>query len=251
MAKFKSIFIIEGTLGELTFYKLKNGKHYVKRKTSIPRERILLDPAFARTRENYSEFGAVARAGMLVRGGASLLLKNARDPEVSARLTSVLAKVKNCDPDAARGQRTVGKGLLTPEGKALLNGFDFNAKSPLDSVLSCPYTLKANHLFELSSFVPATMLRHPESATHVSFRTALLNVDFELGTTVMHYSPVELLPLDRTPTDLSLSPSTLPTGNGFTFWLLHISFLQELNGEHYSLHDQSYNVLHLLRVEEL
>ena len=250
MAKLKSIFNIEGTLGEMTFYKGKHGAYLIKTKSSIPKARIDYDPAFARTRENCKEFGAVNKAGMLIRRGAFALLNSARDPDVTTRLVSVLAKVKNCDFQSQRGQRTVGNGLLAPEGRALLKGFDFNSKSPIGSVLLCPYALEEDSVFSLSGFVPATMLNYPESATHVAFQTGAFLVDFELGTSAAAYSTVAKFPLDRTAVDVSISIADLPTGNGIRFWMLLVEFFQEVNGELYPLHDQSFNALHLLSVEE-
>ena len=249
MAKLKSIFNLEGTLGEMTFYKHRNGHYFIKRKSSISKTRIARDPAFARTRENCEEFSGFNTAGRLIRRGSSAFLNSAKDPDVVTRLVAVLAKVKNLDFNSARGKRTVGNGLLTAEGKRLLKGFDFNAKSSLGTLLLSPYSLQANYVFALQAFVPATMVRYPEHSTHVAFRTGLLRVDFELETSIMDYSAVALLPLDMTAVDLSLTPNSVPAGNGILFWMVLVEFFQEVNGVHYPLNDQTYNSFHVLDVE--
>jgi hypothetical protein len=55
MAKLKGILKIEGTLQDMTFYKTQDG-HLVKTKSGVSADRIANDPAFARTRENGTEF---------------------------------------------------------------------------------------------------------------------------------------------------------------------------------------------------
>lgn len=249
MARVKSIFSIEGTLGEVTFYKGRNGEFFARRKSSLDKERVLQDPAFVRTRENSKEFGNANTAATLLRRGAAVFLKSARDPGLSPRMLSLLCKVRDYDHESVRGERTVGKGLLHPMGRQLLKGFDFNMKSPLGSVLHCPYVLEAGFVFRISKLVPGRMLEYPRNATHVIFRSCLILADFEAGTTKTTYSTAVSVPLDLNATDVSVAPNTLPTGNGILFWMLLVEFSQEINAECYPLYDQTHNVLHLLDVE--
>ena len=56
MAKQKGIIKPEGTIGDITFFKSKDG--YLAREKSGPTaEQIANDPVFERTRENGKEFG--------------------------------------------------------------------------------------------------------------------------------------------------------------------------------------------------
>ena len=110
MAKLKSIFNIEGTLGEMTFFKKRNGSYFIKQKSSISRERVLTDPRFARTRENGAEFGTVAQSAKLVRKGAAMLIGSAKDPSLTRRLVALFAKVKRMDSRSDRGKRNVYEG---------------------------------------------------------------------------------------------------------------------------------------------
>ena len=248
MARVKSIFNIEGTLGELTFYKGKNNESLVRMKSSLSRERVLTDPAFVRTRENSNEFGSANKAGTQLRRGLALFLKNLRSPELAPRMLSVLCKVRNYDHESVRSERTVGKGLLHPLGRELLKGFDFNGKSPLGSVLGCTPTLEAGFVLRIPAFVPGKMVAFPHSANHVSFRSCVLLADFDTGTTIVQYSPAVQVPLSLQTTDLMLAPETVPAGKGILFWMLLVEFSQEINGVHYPLHDQSHTVLHVLDV---
>ena len=62
MAKYKSLFSVEGSLGEVNFYKSEDGYH-MRTKGGVSKSRISKDPAFARTRENNEEFGNSATSG--------------------------------------------------------------------------------------------------------------------------------------------------------------------------------------------
>src|SRR5690606_41761396 len=66
MAKQRGIVKLEGTIGDITFLKTKDG-YLAKEKTHISADRIATDPAFKRTRENGAEFGRAGKAGKLVR----------------------------------------------------------------------------------------------------------------------------------------------------------------------------------------
>jgi hypothetical protein len=56
MAKQEGTFKINGTIGDLTFYK-SSGQYLVRQKGGVSGDRIKNDPNFARTRENNNEFG--------------------------------------------------------------------------------------------------------------------------------------------------------------------------------------------------
>ena len=55
---------MEGTMEDLTFYKGTDG-YLVRTRGGVSRNRILNDPAFARTRENGMEFGSITGSGKL------------------------------------------------------------------------------------------------------------------------------------------------------------------------------------------
>lgn len=78
MAKQKGIIKLEGTIGDITFVKTKDG-YIAKEKTGLTGERIANDPAFQRTRENGAEFGRAGKAGKMLRTAFRSLLQNAAD----------------------------------------------------------------------------------------------------------------------------------------------------------------------------
>ena len=78
MAKQKGIIKLEGTIGDMTFYKSQDG-FLARGKGGVDATRIASDPNFQRTRENGSEFGAAGKAGKLLRTSLRALLQNASD----------------------------------------------------------------------------------------------------------------------------------------------------------------------------
>ena len=65
MARQKGIIKLRGTVGDITFYKSKDG-HLVRERGGVDGNRIANDPAFKRTRENGSEFGRAGKSGKLL-----------------------------------------------------------------------------------------------------------------------------------------------------------------------------------------
>lgn len=248
MAKVNGIVKIEGTVEDLTFYK-QDGKNFVRRKGGVSKERIANDPNFVRTRENNTEFGHSGSSGKVLRNSLGSMVFKAKDSKLSSRLVQVMSRVKNTDTSSKRGMRKVSVGLTTPEGRQVLRGFDFNANAPLDSVLFAPYDLDiATGKVSLSNFVPAEQVQFPQGTTHVSFQCAVMVLDFETEESEVAYSPIVNRPLNLASTSVTLTPTSVPTGSGQQFFLLMVSFFQEINGQQYSLKNEEYNVLTILEV---
>ena len=136
------------------------------------------DPAYIRTRENIAEFGTTAQSGKLLRNAIGTMLNRAKDPRMSSRMMGILSKVRQLDSSSARGERVVSEGLLTLNGKQLLKGFDFNNRAALQAVFHAPFSLDTlTGVVTIADFVPLDQLQIPEGATHVSFRTAFINLN--------------------------------------------------------------------------
>lgn len=248
MAKNSSIFKIEGTLDEVTFYKGKEG-YLVRRKGGVSKKRIMNDPAFERTRENGAEFGLAAQSGKLVRDVIAPLAKTAKDTRLSSRLTQQMMRVKNLDTVSVRGQRTVFEGVQTLQGKMLLKGFDFNERATLASILSAPISVETETgTITLVNFNPAEQLSMPGGATHVRLKAAFANIEFATGETQITYSEEELLPLNAEVNTVTLTPSVPAVGSGVAFHFLLIEFIQALNGFYYPLKNGAHNVLNIVEV---
>lgn len=248
MAKSSGIVKFEGTVEDLTFYK-RNGKLLVRKKGGISGERIRTEPNFVRTRENNSEFSHSCSSGKALRLALGTLVHKAKDGKLTNRLMQVMTRAKNMDTLSHRGKRKVGIGIMTPSGKQLLNGFDFNSNAPLQTVLFAPYEVETtNGEITISDLVPAEDLHFPEGATHVSFQNAVLDIDFLNEVSGLTMSPITNLPIDVASTTVTLTPDRMPAAGGLQLFLIGISFFQEVNGIQYSLRNETYNVLHVVAV---
>ncbi|MEN0047819.1 MAG: hypothetical protein AAF806_12225, partial [Bacteroidota bacterium] len=108
MARQRGVIKYTGTIGDIRHFKIKGEKGYFAGLIGGPtKEQVLTDPAFQRTRENMSEFGACAFAGKLLRIAFSTLLKSMADTRVTGRLTSIMKKINLEDGSEARGQRAI------------------------------------------------------------------------------------------------------------------------------------------------
>ena len=92
MAKQKGIIKLEGKIGDLSFYKSKDG-YLAREKGGVDGERIKKDPAFVRTRENGSEFGGSAKSGKLLRDAIRTMMQNASDNRVTSRVTKLMSQI--------------------------------------------------------------------------------------------------------------------------------------------------------------
>ncbi len=248
MAKLRSLIKVEGTLDDLTFYKGKEG-YLVRTKGGVSANRIKSDPAFARTRENGSEFGHCATSGKILRRAIINLIADAKDNRVTSRLTQAMSKVKNSDITSVRGQRQVAIGLATPEGRAHLVGFDFNNNAQLSSVLRSDFTLDSTTgEVNIVDLTPNHDLGIPGGATHVSFSAGFLNLDFSSGDKELQVSPIVNLPINGIASTVTLTPPTVPSGTGNQFYFLKVAFFQEVNSIQYPLNNGAFNALQLIEV---
>ncbi|WP_100615132.1 hypothetical protein [Confluentibacter citreus] len=248
MAKLNSFIKIEGTLDNLTFYKGKEG-YLVKTKSGVSAKRIKNDPAFARTRENGSEFGHAATSGKQLRRGILDLLTDAKDDLVTSRLTQVMTKVKDADTTSPRGERQVAIGLATPLGKLALNGFNFNSNAILSSVLLSDFTLNTTTgAISMAEFIPDQNLNAPPGSTHVSLIAGFLDIDFSTDIKDLQVSPVVNLPIDNTNTPVTLTPAGVPSGTGNKMYFIKVAFYQEVNGLQYALNNGAFNALKLVDI---
>ena len=248
MARQKGLIKLNGTMGDITFYKSIDG-FLAREKGGVEGSRIATDAAFVRTRENNAEFGNSALAGKLLRKTVRPLSKNTSDCRMTARMTKVMAKVKNMDKTSVRGKRNVATGMATAEGKELMKGFNFNANAPLESVLHKSFELvPLTGEITISPVVTLNDVGIPQGTTHILFKAGLAVVDFETGKTALAVSAPARLPIAPDQEDVDVIPPPVPTATGTKFYLLSIEFIQEVNGADYPLQNGAFNVLNIVEV---
>ncbi len=162
MARQKGLIKLKGTIGDITFYKTKDG-HLAKERTSLDGARILSDPAFVRTKENGQEFGSAAGDGKLLRRAVNPNMITAKDNRVTSRLTQLFVKILKLDGTSVRGARNVGVAIVGLPAMALLKGFNFNIRSLLSEVLLKPGMFNYLVYKKISVLLPTKRQRYEKN----------------------------------------------------------------------------------------
>lgn len=250
MAKQESFIKLQGKVGDLTFFKTKNG-YQARLKGGVSADRIKNDPAYQRTRENNTEFAAVSSTAKIIRDLLRPMILQTSDPKMATRLSSRLFRMIKADTEHVRGERRVNAGSF-----ALLRGFNFNESAPLgntffiNAATSIDRTTGAVAL-NVPEITPEVHLGKPKAATHFRFTAGAALVSLDRG---MEDSRLELALSCYKPVTAALSPMVLDCllpANAISPILLvfGISFYQEVNGVYYSLNNGAFNTLCVLAVD--
>ncbi|MBS1667818.1 MAG: hypothetical protein JST58_10615 [Bacteroidetes bacterium] len=249
MAKQKGIIKLKGTIGDITFYKSKDG-YLAREKGGVEASRIANDPAFQRTRENGEEFGRAGNAGKVLRNSMRGLLQHASDRLMVSRLTAKFIEVVKADATNPRGQRNVIDGEAM-----LLEGFEFNINGKLGNTLHVPFTASIDRAtgtlkVDLPSFVPINMIAAPGGTTHFKVVSAAAAVDFEGGSFEADSNESGVMAWDEAPTAvINLANAVTAASTHPLFLSLGVEFYQDVNGTKYPLKNGAYNALALVKVD--
>lgn len=248
MAKQRGIVKLEGTIGDITFFKTEDG-YMARENAPVSGDRIANDPAFQRTRENNAEFGRAGKATKTLRNAVRTLLQNAKDSRVTSRLTTEMVKVVKADTSNPRGMRNVIDGEAE-----LLQGFDFNVNAKLGTTIYAPYTTVIDRVagslsIAAPSFIPVESIAAPAGTTHFKVVSMGVEVDFEHETFITDSKESGVLPWDSTATAaLNLVNTVTANSTHPLFLLLGIQFFQQVNGVNYPLKNGAFNALSLVKV---
>lgn len=248
MAQQKGILPVKGTLGNLTFYKSKDG-YLIREKGGLDAKRIASDPAFQRTRENNAEFGKAGKASKLLRNAVRFFSQNASDGKMVSRLTKEMMRVIKADAVNPRGSRNVIDGEAE-----LLQGFEFNIHGKLSTTLYAPFIAAIDRVtgilsVEMPAFVPANTVAAPIGVTHFKLNLAGAEIDFEGNNIIVQTQSTAELPWDNVLTNaISLDASVTANSTHPLFLVLGVEFYQEVNGQMYSLKNGAFNSLSLVKV---
>lgn len=249
MARQVGIIKLKGGIGDISFYKTKDG-HLARTKGGVDAKRIANDPAFQRTRENGSEFGRAAKGSKLLRTALRLLLQNASDSRVSNRLTKEALIIIKTDPVNDRGLRVVSQGDIS-----ILDKFEFNIGGKLASLLFTPYTPSIDRVsgdvsVTIPDFVPVNNIVAPSGTTHFKLIVGGAEIDFDAETFVFDSDTTAILPWDAaTVAALVLTANLTANSTLPIFQVIGVEFYQEVNGQMYSLKNGSYNALAVVGID--
>lgn len=231
MGRQEGLIQLSGTVGNVSFFKTKNGDYLARKKSGIAGERIKSDRSYRRTRENMAEFGRSIAAAKLLRKALRSSVLFMGDGKASNRLTSAMMRVLKADTVSKRGERSVVAG-----DPKLLKGFQFNRHADLTTTFLAPFTTSIDRatgtmLVDVPAFVPENMIEIPEGATHFRFRAGGAAVDFateKYSITTAQSPDVPLTEEEQGPLQLSVS---VPPGSTLPLFLLFgIEFQQLSNG---------------------
>lgn len=121
------------SLGDYSMY-YRKGKLVVRRKGGPKSEDIKNGSAYAKTRNQMSEFGGSSTAGKMVRDAMSSL-NHLTDFNLQSRMTSVIAAIKDLDLEKSQH-----RSIIFSRGKHLLEGFNLSEGVTFDAIVATPVT---------------------------------------------------------------------------------------------------------------
>lgn len=249
MALQESLIKLNGSLGDLSFYKTTDG-YLARRKTGVSAARLREDPAFIRLRENGSEFARAGKAARLIRVALRSQIKQIADKRMTSRLIKVLVRVIQADAVNVRGMRNVIDGEAE-----LLQGFEFNANGELRQSMLMPFTTAVDRVtgaltINVDAFVPQESITFPSGATHCKIIAVASEIDFETGKHVVSASESSSIALtNQSHAAITLAQSVTANSTHPIFLAMGIVFYQQVNTQLYALANRSYNALAFVKVD--
>lgn len=249
MAKQSGIIKLEGTIGDISFYKTQDGL-LAREKGGVKGDRIKNDPSFQRTRENGNEFGNAGTAGKLLRNAFRQLIQPVADNRMVSRLTKAMMTVVKSDEDNGRGARNVHNGDVL-----LLKGFEFNNSGLFSTTFHAPYVATVDRVtgglkVAVPSFISKNDIMAPTGASHFRLVSGGAAIDFKAGTFTTVTSKSQDIMIDQNPTEALNLLNQLPANSvQRLFLVLGIVFLQEVNGVNYPLTDENFNSLAIVGID--
>ncbi|GAA0878957.1 hypothetical protein GCM10009119_19250 [Algoriphagus jejuensis] len=247
MAKQAGYIKLEGTIGDLSFYKNRDGSYLARRKGGVSKERLLNDPKFQRTRENMQEFSRAATAAKFLKNAFREIEIKSNGGKLHNRLYSQSMKVIKSDPTSARGERKFELGDMS-----ILRGFQFSERAVFDQTFKKQLVIAdvpESVTVTVPEMVPTKYLAATKGATHYRFSLIRAAVNAVAGTFYTEISTAASLVINsQIQPELVLTlPKPAIAGENY-FFAVSIEFLMEVNGGQYESFDVSMNPAVILTV---
>ncbi len=251
MAKQESIIKFRGRMGDLSFYKDRNGGYMARAKGGVDGQRIASDPNFQRTRENMAEFGRANQTAKRLRHQLNNLLFYFADKTLANRLTSLVHRIQKADAVSPRGERA-----FLPENASMLRGFEFNRGMQIRSVFAQELAVAFDRGADEGSLVippfnPQNSVTLLQGATHLQFvfAAAALDLDAEFP------APPEVvqspyIPLVGQFPGETLTVSLTADAALPVYLIVGVGVYQEVNGQYYPLNNGQYNAMTIAEVDQ-
>ena len=250
MPQQKSILPLQGTVGEINFFKSSDG-YRMRAKGGVNKKRIATDPRFERTRENGATFGTAGKAGKVLRISLLTLIETASDTRMISRLVRQIFQVLQADQKNPRGSRNVVDGDVTR-----LEGFEFNAQGSMSTSFFAPYSVDIDRAtgeckITVPTFVPTKFVTAPLGATHFQLVSGASEVDFKSVRFKNDFHSTEEIPWTNAPTnEIVLTNTVTPNSTNPIFVAFGVQYYQLYNGGLYPLKTGAFNALALVKVSK-
>lgn len=252
MGRQQSLVQLTGSVGNLTFYKTKDGFLARQKTEGVSRARMNSDPRFARTLENISEFSRVHRASKLLRIALRDVIVKKADRFMTRRLSSRLMEVLKSDPLSDRGARLVEGGDLSK-----LKGFEFNENGKVFAAIFAKFTAsidRATGVFSLDipAFSPSKMIVHPLGATHFRIKITATSLNFENNDWLASTAEGQDIAVNSVDPQAIQLTTQLPADQETPLVMaLCIDFFQSVNGKIYPLENGAFNGIAIVEANQL
>jgi hypothetical protein len=235
MAKQVGLIKLSGTLDGVNFYYRKGQAVARKAGGGFNGKAIKTSATMVRVRENNSEFGRCSRLKKVFSDGLLFHYSNRKDVTLHARLMQLFIAVKDCDVTSVRGQRSPHVGLATEKGQKLFRSFEFTAMAcPVLPISFDAATIAVSCAsFTLSGY------KSPKVASHLELFVGVMNLNLETNSATLYKSDSVYLMKGQQVDGFTFSLPSVEEPLGMLFPILFYSFVQELNGEKYPLHESS------------
>lgn len=225
---------IKGKVGELSFFKSKDG-YGVRKSEGIDGKRIKTDPSYQRTRENMAEFGRGCQSARLLRTALRSHIPRSSSRSVSSRLIQLMMAILHTDVTHGRGDRTVEAGDLSK-----LSGFRFNEERSLKTTLDREPTSAIDRVAgTFTVTIPSLRsgeVQVPTGATHFRITAMAVEADFDQQTYVLGKAESDLISVKEVQTaEASLVASFTANSSLPVIGAIGIQFVQVIQDDEYAL----------------
>lgn len=251
MAKQLGILPISGAVGNVQFFKGRDGSFRVRQKSTVDNNRVATDPAYKRTREHMAEFTAAAKGSKLLRDAVNVLVAKISDKYMPNRLLGTMLKVVKADTVNDRGKRNITDGDLQN-----LKKFEFSITGPVSNTFVTRYVSSIDRVsgkmkLSIPESVTEKVVFGPREATHFQIHLAALEIDFLNEKSSFSIASTEIMSLEAATIPAKELEASIPAASPHPLILfLAVEFWLETNGKFYPANSKNYNGAMVLDISQ-
>lgn len=176
MAKNSGNDNFNGSIGNKTYYNLKDVGPIVREKSGPSKEDFINNPKFEKTRQNNKELGGGSTAAKAIRTGLGAIVKEYQDSILSGRLSNVLRKVI-----VANQSSTPNRPCIITTHKDKLHNFQLSKLVNFDNIYTAKPVFNSNDertciTMTLQNTAKHNHIKPPKTATYFKLTLAFSSV---------------------------------------------------------------------------